>query len=278
LLHVNIDLSDLLDIADIQEGVQREANRAAEELAAMTKHHIEELAAEKLHSRREAYVDKLTLSEEDGVHMVVLDASVRWIEDGQPAWDMLPSLLASKNAKTAKDGSQYAIVNFAHGGPSQGRAGGAKLGPATNSPIQQDLVATIQSAMRDKKIPWGKIEKDANGEARLGRLHNFSIMTKPVKTQESPGMGRGPLGQVRQGNTGIPFLQDVSVHQFKDNNGKVQRSISTFRIASSKHKGTGKWLHPGSKPMYLFEEAAAWAQDMWEKEIGPKLMAKILAR
>jgi len=277
MLHINIDLSDLLSIADITDGVQKEADRAAAELAAMTQSKIIELAAEKLHSRREAYVEKLTLGEEDGVHMVVLDASVRWIEDGQPAWDMLPSLLASKNAKTAKDGSQYAIVNFAHGGPSQGKAGGPQLGPATNGPIQQDLVSTIQAAMRSKKIPWGKIEKDANGEARLGRLHNFSIMTKPLKTQESPGMGKGPLGQARQGNAGIPFLQDVSVHQFKDDNGKIQRSISTFRIASSKHKGTGKWLHPGNKPMYLFEEAAQWAEDVWIRQIGPALMAKILA-
>jgi len=275
LLHFNIDLSDLLSIADITEGIQKEADRAAAELAAMTQGKIIELAAEKLHSRREMYVEHLHLGEEDGVHMVVLDASVRWVEDGQPAWDMLPSLLASKNAKTAKDGSRYAIVNFAHGGPN--KSGTGKLGPATNGPIQQDLVNTIQEAMRSKKIPWGKIEKDQNGQAKLGRLHNFSIMTKPTKTQEGPGMGKGPLGQVRQGNTGIPFLQDVSVHQFKDAKGKVQRSISTFRIASSKQKGTGKWLHPGNKPMYLFEEAAAWAQDMWEKEIGPKLMAKILA-
>lgn len=275
MLHINIDLSDLLDIADLQAGVQKEANRAAEELAAMTKYHIEELAAEKLHSRRETYVEHLTLGEEDGVHMVVLDASVRWIEDGQAAYDMLPSLLASKSAKTAKDGSQYAVIPFRHGGPN--RAGTGKLGPATNGPIQQDLVNTIQETMRNKKIPWSKIEKDANGEARLGRLHNFSIMTKPLKTQEGPGMGKGPIGQPRQGNTGVPFLQDVSVHQFKDDKGKVQRSISTFRIASSKQKGTGKWLHPGNKPMYLFEEAAKWAQDMWDKEIGPKLMAKIMA-
>jgi hypothetical protein len=277
LFHINIDLSDLLDIADIQEGVQKEANRAAEELATMTKHHIEELAAEKLHSRRETYVENLYLSEEDGVHMVVLDASARWVEDGQPAWDMLPSLLAGKNSHTAKDGSQYVVVPFKHGGPSQGRAGGAQIGPATTSPFQQDLVKAIQSKMKADKIPWSKIEKDQSGQAKLGRLHNFSIMGKPLKTQEGPEMGRGPLGKVRQGNTGIPFLQDVSVHQFKDDTGKVRRSISTFRIASSKQKGTGKWLHPGNKPMYLFEEAAQWAQEMWEKEIGPKLMAKIMA-
>jgi len=275
MLHINIDLSDLLDIADIQDGIQKEANRAAEELAAMTKHHIEELAAEKLHSRRETYVENLSLSEEDGVHMVVLDASARWIEDGQPAWDMLPALLAGKNARPSKDGGQYVVVPFRHGGPNRGGTG--KLGPATSSPAQQELVKTIQSTMRDKKIPWAKIEKDQNGEARLGRLHNFSIMTKPLKTKEGPEMGRGPAGKVRQGNTEIPFLQDVNVHQFKDKNGKVQRSISTFRIASSKQKGMGKWLHPGNKPMYLFEEAAQWAQEMWDREIGPKLMEKILA-
>ncbi len=132
--------------------------------------------------------------------------------------------------------------------------------------------------MRAKKIPWKKIETDANGEARIGRLHTFSIMNKPMKTKEGPEMGKGPLGQVRQGNTGIPFLQDVNIHQFRDDKGKMQRSVTTFRVASSKQAGTGKWLHPGNQPMYLFEEAAQWAQEMWDKEIGPKLMAKIMEK
>ncbi len=45
--------------------------------------------------------------------MVVLDAEARWIEDGQAPWDMLPFLLAGKNAQTSKkDGHQYAVIPF----------------------------------------------------------------------------------------------------------------------------------------------------------------------
>jgi hypothetical protein len=139
-----------------------------------------------------------------------------------------------------------------------------------------DLTNTIRSELKQRKIPYGKIERDQSGRARLGLLHSFDITKMPVKTHEGPGQGKGPVGQVRQGMTGIPFLQGVRIfqHAAKGAGGKqkVSRHIMTFRIVSSKHKGTGRWQHPGLKARNFFDEAADWALSQWEQQIVPRIL------
>jgi len=92
-------------------------------------------------------------------------------------------------------------------------------------------------------------------------------------------MGKGPIGAARMGPTGIPFLQGIRVYQKRvkdDSTGhsKVSRGIMTFRVASSKHKGTGRWVHPGLQARNFFDEAADWALEQWEKRIVPDILTR----
>jgi hypothetical protein len=86
------------------------------------------------------------------------------------------------------------------------------------------------------------------------------------------------VGGVRQGPTGIPFLQNVTVYQSPDKKSKsgVKRSIFTFRTVSSK-QGQGRWEHPGNEPMNLMEDALEWARKEWESTISPEIVAKIVS-
>jgi hypothetical protein len=237
-------------------------------MAQMIKSKATELANQKLHSRRKMYVDGLSIKEgSDDVWVVSLSAKVRWIDDGKNEWDMLPDLLKSPKAKTAKDGSTYLIVPFDH---SPGK------GPASIGPAEQDVMSVIKSEMKKRNIPFGAIEKDAGGNAKMGRLHSFDITKAPLKTVDGPGMGKGPIGDVRQGPTGIPILQNISVYQGMGGNGKVKRSIMTFRVASSKHKDQSRWEHPSVEPIPILQEAAEWAMAEFQKDIVPGIMAKIL--
>jgi hypothetical protein len=183
------------------------------------------------------------------------------------AHSMLEGLLASPKAKTSKSGDKYIIVPFDHS-PGQG--------PASTTPQQQDLITEIKAEMKRRNIPFGKKEIDANGNAKMGRLHSFDITKAPLKTVDGPGMGHGPIGDVRQGNTGIPFLQGVSVYQGMDQKGKVKRSILTFRVASSKHKDQSLWEHPGVAPEKILDSATEWAMNEFDKEIVPLIMEKII--
>jgi hypothetical protein len=269
MLFVNLDLGDLAGLTNLDEGIKKVQRDAARDLAAMTKAKLIELGNEKLHSRRQMFIDGLHMKEdEDGVFIVSLDAKVRWIDDGMPAHNMLDALLASAKAKRAADGSRYLVIPFDHS-PGQGAT--------KTQPAKTDLISEIKSYMKTEGIPFGKIEKDAAGLAKLGKLHSFTVGDRPLKTKDGPGMGHGPKGSVRQGPTGIPFLENVNVYQGKDSKGKVRRSIMTFRVASSKQTGQDRWNHPGTEPINMFEDAAKWAAETWDKEIAPALINKILS-
>jgi hypothetical protein len=221
---------------------------------------VRELAAQKLHTRRKMFVDNLKYHKvDDATYVVVLDKKVSWIDDGQTPWSMLESLLGSKKAKRAKDGSRYIVIPFDHS-PGKGKTNATAA--------QQDLINTVKTELKKRGIPFGKIEKDAQGNAKMGRLHSFDIMNAPTKKDPGPGQRRGPVGEVMQGNTGNPFLQGVTVYQSQGKNGKPQRNILTFRVASSKHQKDAKWEHPGNAPVNIMEQAAEWALNTFVTEIA----------
>lgn len=277
MLHLNLDIGEILDLAEMKGVVNQAMQQAARDLAKMTEAKVKDLARQRLHSRYDKYIEGLSTFEvTKDVWVVNLSAKVRWIEDGQDEFSMLDHLLASKKAKTAKDGSKYVVVPF-----DQGPGKGPKAEGGASGQANQDLIATIKAEMKRRKIPFSKVEKNAGGLPQIGRLHEFNITERPIKTEDGPGQGKGPIGQVRQGPTGIPFLQGVNVYQTlykdKDGNDRVRRSIVTFRTASSKHQGSGRWDHPGNDAVNIMEEALEWARREWETTIEPEVRESIYA-
>jgi hypothetical protein len=239
---------------------------ATRDLAIQAHAHLIEQANSQLHSRRKEFVDALSFREENGTWIIALESSALWIEEGiPPNTDMLDGLLASPKAKMSKEGSKYVVVPFEH-----------KQGPKSQTPEQTSLTDAIKSELKSRKIPYGRLEMGADGRPKTGLLHSFDITNKPLKTADAPGQGHGGVGDVRQGPTGIPFLQNVRVYQNSttDNKGasKVQKSIVTFRVASSKHRGEQRWVHPGLKPVKLLDDAYEWAL----KELDGKIKDRVL--
>jgi|SRR6185312_4196743 len=283
MFHVTLDASGLTDLLGTPQAASRVLKRAASQLTANTREHIVQEANKKLKTRRQMYIDGLTAYQENEHTWVIsLDAKVRWIDDGMPAHNMLDDLLKSPKAKTSKDGtSKYIVIPFQH-----------KKGPTQMTPAQSNLNKTIQAELkkinveREKvgadPIPYGKIETNSDGSPKLGVLHKFDITDKPLKTHQGAGQGWGPIGDVKQGPTGIPFLQGVQIRQRmamdKKGNEHAVREIMTFRVASSKHRQQGgRWDNPGTAPVPLMEEGMKWAQDEWENHVKPKIFEMIKA-
>lgn len=275
-INVNLDISQLGDLKALPTAAKRAITEAGNKLVAATHAHMVEEAGKKLHTRREMYVENLFQHPVDNDTWVIsLDGSVRWIEDGIQAHNMLEDLLASPKAKTSKTGSKYLVVPFEHG----------PKGPTQMTQAQSTLLGTIKEELKRRKIPYNKIEKDEHGNAKLGKLHSFDIMDAPLKTANVPGQGKGPIGAVMQGPgafshggmqfRGTPLLKGVSIYQ-KQVGNSVKRGIMTFRIASSTQAGQGKWDHPGLEPVNIFDEAADWARNEWEKNVGPELIDQIM--
>jgi hypothetical protein len=263
----NIDTTDLDFLRSLDKTLAEAAKRVNRELAESGKNKAIELAASRLHSRRKMFIEGVsTFEAEQGVWVLHLDAKVRWIDDGMGQHDMLDNLLSSKKAKRAKDGSVYLIVPFRHG---------TGVGKGSATPAQMDLTTTIKSEMKQRGIPWSKMETDSSGKVKLGRIHSFDIGNRPLKTANAPGQGKGPIGDVRQGPTGIPFLQGISIYQKEDGKGGFKKDIMTFRIASSKHRGQGRWQHPGLKPVHIFDDTVKWMHETLDQKIVPQLMAEV---
>lgn len=271
MIYLTVDLSAILDLrSELEPAARKILREAARDLASQSHAHILENVQDQLHSSRDKYVQALHFKQEDDDTWVVsLDRSAMFIEEGMFEHEMIDDMLKSPKAKTAKDGSRYLVVPFQH-----------NKGPTSQTPAATDLTNTIKAELKRRQIPYGKLETDANGQPKTGLLHSFDIMKAPVKTHQGPGQGHGQIGSVRQGITGIPFLQNIRIYQRnvqdqKTSRSRVVRSVMTFRIVSSKHKGTGRWVHPGLIAKHFFDEAAEWALDQWERKIVPDALRRL---
>lgn len=269
MIEIKLDISQLVGF---NESVKAKAvslvTEAARRLAAQTHAHIIEKVQQKLHSTRSIYKKNLKFKPiNDQVTLITLEQGAMWLEDGQGAHEMIDDLLAGPGAHTAKDGSKWRVIPF-----KQNKA------PQDTPESTADLQSTIKKYMKKNKIPYGNVESNADGSPKLGLLHSFSL-DSPMKTGSGAGQGWGPVGQVKQGPTGIPFLQGVNVYQrmAKDDAGAdvVRKDIMTFRIVSSKMKGTGRWMHPGTPAHRFFDEAHTWAMEQWEDNIKPEIEDEI---
>lgn len=182
--------------------------------------------------------------------------------------NMLEDLLASPKAKTNAKGGKYLSVPFKHGQP-----------PTSSTPAQRNLDQTINKTMKSFGISPTKIETNKDGSPKLGTLHTFDI-NKPLKTHEGVGQGQGAIGKPIQGHTGIPYLHNLKVIQSMGKNKAgedvVQRSLVTFRMASSSQLGRGLWDHPGTPGAHLFPGAEQFILDNWTK-MAPDFVRSVLA-
>jgi hypothetical protein len=277
-----VDMSNVLQgFEDFHQDFADKLDNAAQLLAAQADAHIKEQAAERLHTRKDEYVEALDLQPVGkGVYAVTLKAEARWIEDGMEPHNMLEDLLASDKAKTAKDGSKYLVVPFKH-----------SKGPAQQTGVERRILSAIKKELRRNRIPYKRIEKNPDGSPKLGLVHSLNL-APPHSTPLKPGY-EGPKDKVFKGKTdspyigGTPYTFGTRIYQHpmknekgdvlmgKDGHPKVERSIFTFRVASSKQAGTGMWDHPGVSPMHFFEEAHQWIQQEWDNKIAPDIIRSL---
>lgn len=285
-IHVNLDLSGVFSFVKALEGFEAEVRSKVSDLAAQAHLHIKEQVQIKLNTRRAMYDQALSRAVEvaPGIWVITLDASAVWIEEGMPAHSMVDDLLR-KNAKTAADGSRYKVIPFAQ-----------DKGGKTTTPGQAVLNAALKTELKKRNIGYKSIERNADGSPKTGLLHAFGMKggpanipspPRPEGTAGKPGWGKGAVGEPMQGPNaqggsggGTPLLQGVRIYQTllkgtnKKGQQKASRSIMTFRVVSSKHKGV-KWNYPGIEGSHFFEDAEKWAERTWSNDILPDILKRM---
>lgn len=227
--------------------VEQDLNRSVASLAAMTHAKVSELASEELHSSLKNLQDSLGFEEiSTGIWVVSIDEKGLFIEEGiESSKDMKEDLLRN-NARISASGHRYKVIPFDHG-----------KAPTQLTPKAQELVGLIRQKLKKEKVPFKKIEKNADGSPRLGKLHSFDIESERPTPRSSH-----------------PALKGVTIYQSKGANGSVRRDIFTFRTVTDSGASDGKWIHPGLKAKHFLDRAAEWAMDEWEKNILPEVLSK----
>lgn len=230
---------------EFKASVQVELEKGVQALSAMTHAKVSELASNSLSTSREKYLKALDYQEvAPGVWVVSLDESMLWLEDGRKAGDMTEDLL-KKNAKTAKDGSRYKSIPFDQAKPT-----------SQQNQFSRDMTKLIKDTLRRENRPYKKLELNADGSPRIGKIGSFDIDS--------------PLPSSRA-NT--PALFGLSIYQTKTASGRVRKDIVTFRTVSSKMKGQ-KWIHPGIEAKKFMDKSLEWAEKEWETSILPAILEK----
>lgn len=275
-IHINID-----EITEEFEGLEERMKMALQEgvklLAIQTEAHVREQANKELHSRRAMFLEHLKMVEEhDGVWSIVVPEKIMWIEEGMEPHSMIPDLLKSPKAKTAKDGSRYVVVPFQHNkGPTE-----------QPNEFASSVTEMLKNNLKKMKVPYQKIEKNPDGSPKLGR--GGTTKTDGTQIVDQKKLHSIDMGGPKRPHWTSPVLDGVTIYQnrkknpdgsFKGNKqtGKptVFRDIMTFRVASSKHQGQ-KWDHPGLEGKEFLDEAYQWALNHWEHELLPTIIAKVV--
>jgi hypothetical protein len=269
VFHLTLNLGDLTALEErllIKADVLLE--RAAEDLAVQTHAFIVEQAALKLHSTRSTYVEALSLEPTGtGAWVIELDKSVMWIEEGMPRHEMIDDLLRNGSKFSAKTGARYRVIPF-------------PIRTKTQTPAGAQIIRkAAQDAIRSAGINMKEIEREVDGRVKRGALHAVENVNHPLRTGNGPYQGHGPHHHPRQGMSGSPFLKGLRVMQSMTKSATpiVQKTAMTFRVVSSLHKGTGRWVHPGIKAAKLIDAGFDWANKEWDSKIKPEVLAALAA-
>jgi len=244
---IEVDAAAMAEtFGELAKEVEAAIEQAVKTSSAMTYAKANELAAEKLRSRRKDYQDALSYEEvAPGIWVVSLDESAFWIEEGKTAGSMVDDLLR-KNPKVSKDGTRYKVIPFDHGkAPSQ----------QTNK--AKEITALVKKELKALKVPFKKVEYNSDGSPKLGRVFSKNIASDR------------PTSKAK-----FPALSGLTITQRKLESGKIKRDVMTFRIVTDRHKEEGLWFHPGMPGVKIIDEVFAWINQEFDSKILPEVLER----
>jgi hypothetical protein len=244
-LKIEIDAEEIAaQFGDLKYEVSQALNEAVRMASVMAYGIANEMAAEKLKSRLKPYQEALAYEEiSPGMWVVSLDESAFWIEDGIEPHDQREKLLRT-GYKVSKDGTKYRSIPFEH-----------SKNPSQQTDKARQITQMVKKELRARDIPFKKIERDASGSPRIGKIHSFSVKDSP---KPSPKAKFGAL-------------MGVNVYQRMEGK-KAVRDIMTFRTITS--KVDDRWMHPGLKPEKILDLTFDKIQQVFDNEILPEVMRK----
>lgn len=254
----NIEISDITkEVENKLEQIKKDVYGSVRLLAKGAKEHADKLAKDNLPPKLgDIYSNSLYIEQiADNITVVGIREEAFWIEYGRKE-GFMEELLTRKSGsevKTSKEGHKYRVIPFEH----------STSAPKSALPEKTDMANELRGFLKSKGVPYSKtraLALDDKGSPRIGKIHSFDIKD----------MREGKKGKKLSENLqGVSVFQDVN-----PKTGKVERSFTTFRVISEKHRGTGKWEHPGRLGEDILQQTFKWLQDEWQQKFLPELKRK----
>jgi hypothetical protein len=272
---VTLDVSSLTQFLDnFAKEVTNDIEKGVKGLANDTHNHIIEQVNQKLTNGhdREKYLKNLgqVVQIDKFMWMITLDENAWSIENGKKRdmkgepgqWGLLKNPDGVVEGEGPHKGAHYKIIPL-----DQGRAPGEidKTYSPEKVAYQKGIASQIKAEISKRGIPYRKLETESavgrkTGQTinrpKEGRLHEFDVHTKSF-----PGTASTDVGA------------RVNIYQtYNNKTNKVEKQITTFRTVFEGEDG--KWQYPAPSASKFFEEAKTWAENQWQNEWLPKIMAK----
>jgi hypothetical protein len=254
-LDIKLNIKDVANVEELVDKVKQKLTKdlqeSAKKLAQAAHSKAHELSKSKMPKEladkygKNLYIEQVS----ENIYIVGIREEAFWIENGRKA-GFMEDLLTRKSGspvKTSKDGKKYRTIPFEHDTTSK----------APMASPEGNLISELKTFLKKEGVPYSKNKKlvlDDKGSPRIGTTHSFSI-------KDTANLSKN--------------LQGVNIVQSKNpRTGKVERTVMTYRVISEKHKGSGKWEHPGSSGFNVLKDVHSYVKDMWEKQILPELKKK----
>lgn len=246
-LKIEIDAEAIAnEFKDLKSEVEAALTEAVRAASVMAYGMVHEEASKRLKSRLRPYQNALSYHEiSPGIWVVSLDESAFFIEEGMEPHSQYDTLL-KENAKISAEGFRYKVIPFEH-----------SKGPTYQTDNARNITKMVKAELKARGIPYKKIETDASGSPRIGKLHSFSVPGSPK-----------PSAKAKFG-----ALVGVNVYQNMVE-GKMKRDVMTFRVISEKNKGDGSWEHPGLPAEKILDDVYEKIQRIFDEQILPEVLQK----
>lgn len=230
MFELSIDIRKILDLEKLPDHLKDIAKDLEEQVAQRAYAHVVELVNQRLHTRKQTYLDALSVKKDSDKTSIILDEKAGWIEDGQDPFNLIPGAIKSAKAKVSRAGNKYLVVPINKGSTSAGSS----------------LLSTLKSESALLN------QSDNKNSSAFD-----SVLQKTVK-----GNSYDSLKKSKQS------VLSHSVYQKKTKATQAPVSkASQFRTISEKAKPPS-WDHPGNEPVGLMKETEEWLEKQVDELVG----------
>lgn len=268
-------------LSDFNVAFEQDIDQSMADVSRQAYEKAKELAAARLHRTKQQYIDALSLERiGPNVYAVKLDASAVHLEEGYPAFSMIPGLLhlnrgfsdlpqdVKGKIKMSKSGYRYRAIPMEPNG-----AAANPDHPLHNA--QMRIGKPDQTTMGAFGAEFNALKKWANAVSKASGDRGvtgkaWTISRDPMNRHTAVAtLASGQQFKKNMGRDWSEHLEGLTNirAQHESNPNKVRSAYMTFRVVSEDPRYAGKWIHPGFAGAHILQDVQRWTEEAFSRMV-----------